>query len=67
MLIHTDLLVCGVDVQQVSIVVCQPFIRKAINNMLYRFMHETERHSGIGKLLGILGSMINRFALPMRK
>ncbi|KAJ9184346.1 hypothetical protein P3X46_004078 [Hevea brasiliensis] len=45
----------------------RPFIRKAINNIFYRFVYETERHSGIGELLEILGSIINGFALPMKE
>ncbi|KAB5552359.1 hypothetical protein DKX38_009670 [Salix brachista] len=45
----------------------RPFIRKAINNIFYRFIYETERHSGIGELLEILGSIINGFALPMKE
>lgn len=45
----------------------RPFIRKAINNIFYRFVMETERHSGIGELLEILGSIINGFALPMKE
>ncbi|XP_075509203.1 serine/threonine protein phosphatase 2A 57 kDa regulatory subunit B' beta isoform-like [Primulina tabacum] len=45
----------------------RPFIRKAINNILYRFVYETERFSGIGELLEILGSIINGFALPMKE
>ncbi|KAH0632509.1 hypothetical protein KY290_038608 [Solanum tuberosum] len=45
----------------------RPFIRKAINNIFYRFIYETERHSGIGELLEILGSFINGFALPMKE
>ncbi|KAI4364246.1 hypothetical protein MLD38_020365 [Melastoma candidum] len=45
----------------------RPFIRKAINNILYRFIYETERHSGIAELLEILGSIINGFALPMKE
>ncbi|XP_052875403.1 serine/threonine protein phosphatase 2A 57 kDa regulatory subunit B' beta isoform-like [Gossypium arboreum] len=43
------------------------FIRKATNNIFYRFIYETERHSGIGELLEILGSIINGFALPMKE
>ncbi|KAI5317013.1 hypothetical protein L3X38_036720 [Prunus dulcis] len=42
-------------------------IRKAINNIFYRFIYETERHSGIAELLEILGSIINGFALPMKE
>ncbi|XP_057501368.1 serine/threonine protein phosphatase 2A 57 kDa regulatory subunit B' alpha isoform-like [Actinidia eriantha] len=45
----------------------RPFIRKAINNIFYWFIYETERHSGIGELLDILGSIINGFALPMKE
>uniref|UniRef100_A0A5B6Z4X6 Serine/threonine protein phosphatase 2A regulatory subunit n=1 Tax=Davidia involucrata TaxID=16924 RepID=A0A5B6Z4X6_DAVIN len=45
----------------------RPFIRKAINNIFYRFIYETERHGGIGELLEILGSIINGFALPMKE
>ncbi|XP_059305908.1 LOW QUALITY PROTEIN: serine/threonine protein phosphatase 2A 57 kDa regulatory subunit B' beta isoform-like [Lycium ferocissimum] len=45
----------------------RPFIRKAINNIFYRFVYETERHCGIGELLEILGSIINGFALPMKE
>lgn len=42
------------------------FIRKAINNVFYRFIFETEKHSGIAELLEILGSIINGFALPLK-
>merc|ERR1719191_110641 len=42
------------------------FIRKAINNIFYRFIYETERHNGIAELLEILGSIINGFALPLK-
>ncbi|ERN01278.1 hypothetical protein AMTRI_Chr03g53490 [Amborella trichopoda] len=45
----------------------RPFIRKAINNIFFRFIFETERHCGIGELLEILGSIINGFALPMKE
>nr|CAB3504453.1 unnamed protein product [Digitaria exilis] len=45
----------------------RPFIRKAINNVFYRFIFETQRHNGIGELLEILGSIINGFALPMKE
>ncbi|KAF9594221.1 hypothetical protein IFM89_028878 [Coptis chinensis] len=45
----------------------RPFIRRGINNIFYRFIFETERHSGIGELLEILGSIINGFALPMKE
>ncbi|CAL0320822.1 unnamed protein product [Lupinus luteus] len=45
----------------------RPFIRKAINNIFYRFIFETQRHNGIAELLEILGSIINGFALPMKE
>ncbi|GLJ38020.1 hypothetical protein SUGI_0774050 [Cryptomeria japonica] len=45
----------------------RPFIRKAINNIFYRFIYETERHNGIGELLEILGSIINGFAMPLKE
>lgn len=44
----------------------RPFIRKAINNIFFRFIYETERHNGIAELLEILGSIINGFALPLK-
>eukprot|EP01083_Nonionella_stella_P069703 186003_1 len=42
------------------------FIRKAINNVFFRFIYESEGHNGIGELLEILGSIINGFALPLK-
>ncbi|KAK6137897.1 hypothetical protein DH2020_028355 [Rehmannia glutinosa] len=45
----------------------RPFIRTQINNIFYRFIFETERYSGVGELLEILGSIINGFALPMKE
>ncbi|KAF1323032.1 Protein phosphatase 2a regulatory b subunit, partial [Globisporangium splendens] len=42
------------------------FIRKAISNVFYRFVYETERHNGVGELLEILGSIINGFAMPLK-
>lgn len=45
----------------------RPFIRKAINNIFYQFIFETEKHNGIGELLEILGSIINGFALPLKE
>ncbi|XP_062186995.1 serine/threonine protein phosphatase 2A 57 kDa regulatory subunit B' theta isoform-like [Phragmites australis] len=47
--------------------VYRPFIRKAINNLFYQFIYETEKHNGIGELLDILGSIINGFALPLKE
>ncbi|KAJ8613670.1 hypothetical protein CTAYLR_003165 [Chrysophaeum taylorii] len=43
------------------------FIRKTISNVFYRFVYETERHNGIGELLEILGSIINGFAIPLKR
>lgn len=43
------------------------FIRKAIGNVFFRFVYETEKHNGIGELLEILGSIINGFALPLKQ
>nr|DAD34332.1 TPA_asm: hypothetical protein HUJ06_004972 [Nelumbo nucifera] len=45
----------------------RPFIRKAINNIFYRFIFETEKHNGIAELLEILGSIINGFAVPLKE
>ncbi|XP_051114088.1 serine/threonine protein phosphatase 2A 57 kDa regulatory subunit B' alpha isoform-like isoform X2 [Andrographis paniculata] len=45
----------------------RPFIRKAINNIIYKFIYETRRHSGMAELLEILGSIVNGFALPMKE
>lgn len=45
----------------------RPFVRKAINNVFYRFVFETERHNGVAELLEILGSIINGFALPLKE
>lgn len=45
----------------------RPFIRKAINNIFYRFIFETQRHNGIAELLEIMGSIINGFAMPMKE
>jgi len=43
------------------------FIRKSISNIFYQFVFETERHNGIGELLEILGSIINGFAMPLKR
>mmetsp|Transcript_6751 Transcript_6751/g.9446 ORF Transcript_6751/g.9446 Transcript_6751/m.9446 type:complete len:592 (-) Transcript_6751:419-2194(-) len=43
------------------------FIRKTISNVFYRFVYETEKHNGIGELLEILGSIINGFAIPLKR
>jgi serine/threonine-protein phosphatase 2A regulatory subunit B' len=38
------------------------FIRRVVSNVFYRFVYETER-----ELLEILGSIINGFAIPLKK
>ncbi|KAM3567057.1 hypothetical protein VYU27_010792, partial [Nannochloropsis oceanica] len=43
------------------------FIRKAISSVFFRFVYETEHHNGIAELLEILGSIINGFAIPLKK
>ncbi|KAL8475313.1 hypothetical protein ACS0TY_028114 [Phlomoides rotata] len=45
----------------------RPFIRRAITNIFYRFVFDTEKHNGIAELLEILGSIINGFALPLKE
>ncbi|XP_065849888.1 serine/threonine protein phosphatase 2A 57 kDa regulatory subunit B' kappa isoform [Euphorbia lathyris] len=45
----------------------RPFIRKAISNIFYRFVFETEKHNGIAELLEIFGSIISGFALPLKE
>ncbi|GMI65806.1 hypothetical protein like AT5G03470 [Hibiscus trionum] len=48
-------------------VVHRPCIRKSINNIFYRFIYETQRYSGVGELLEILGSIINGFTVPIKE
>ncbi|KAK4760711.1 hypothetical protein SAY87_005604 [Trapa incisa] len=43
------------------------FIRKAVSNIIYRFVFETQRHNGIAQLLEIFGSVISGFALPLKE
>ncbi|KAK4765155.1 hypothetical protein SAY86_026245 [Trapa natans] len=45
----------------------RPFIRKAVSNIIYRFVFETQRHNGISELLEIFGSVISGFALPLKE
>jgi serine/threonine-protein phosphatase 2A regulatory subunit B' len=42
-------------------------IRRAISNVFFTFVYETERHNGIAELLEILGSIINGFAVPVKQ
>ncbi|CAI0543127.1 unnamed protein product [Linum tenue] len=41
--------------------------KKAVSNIIYRFVYETERHNGIAELLEIFGSIISGFALPLKE
>ncbi|XP_020097302.1 serine/threonine protein phosphatase 2A 57 kDa regulatory subunit B' iota isoform-like [Ananas comosus] len=43
------------------------FIRKAVSNIFYRFVFETERHNGIAELLEVFGSVISGFAQPLKE
>ncbi|XVF43799.1 hypothetical protein PTKIN_Ptkin02bG0069600 [Pterospermum kingtungense] len=47
--------------------VYRPFIRRAINNIFFQFIFETEKHNGIAELLEILSSIINGFAVPLKE
>ena len=42
-------------------------MRRAISNVFYKFVYETERHSGIDELLQVLGSIINGFDVPIKQ
>ncbi|KAI9310582.1 serine/threonine-protein phosphatase 2A regulatory subunit delta isoform [Dichotomocladium elegans] len=43
------------------------FIRRAISNIFFQFIYETEKFNGIAELLEIMGSIINGFALPLKQ
>jgi serine/threonine-protein phosphatase 2A regulatory subunit B' len=43
------------------------WLRNQISNIFYRFVYETEQHNGIKELLETLGSIINGFAIPLKK
>ncbi|KAJ3670742.1 hypothetical protein LUZ60_008168 [Juncus effusus] len=45
----------------------RPFIRKAVRNIFYRFVYETDRHNGIAELLEVYGSVVSGFALPLKE
>ncbi|KAE8675904.1 Serine/threonine protein phosphatase 2A 57 kDa regulatory subunit B' iota isoform [Hibiscus syriacus] len=45
----------------------RPFVRKAVSNIIYRFVFETERHNGIAELLEVFGSIISGFAMPLKE
>ena len=42
----------------------RPFIRKAVSNIFYHFLFETDRHNAIVELLEVFGSVISGFAMP---
>ena len=43
------------------------YIRKTMSQVFYKFIYETGRHNGIAELLEILGSIINGFAIPLKR
>ncbi|KAG8053199.1 hypothetical protein GUJ93_ZPchr0001g30256 [Zizania palustris] len=45
----------------------RPFIRKAVSNIFYRFVIETDHHNGIAELLEVFGSVISGFAKPLKE
>ncbi|GJM94773.1 hypothetical protein PR202_ga11450 [Eleusine coracana subsp. coracana] len=45
----------------------RPFIRKAVSNIFYRFVFETDHHNGIAELLEVFGSVISGFARPLKE
>ncbi|KAG8657424.1 serine/threonine protein phosphatase 2A 57 kDa regulatory subunit B' kappa isoform isoform X1 [Manihot esculenta] len=50
-----------------NFMVHRPFIRKAVGNIIYHFIFETESHNGIAELLEIFGSVVSGFALPLKE
>ncbi|KAJ9168408.1 hypothetical protein P3X46_019935 [Hevea brasiliensis] len=50
-----------------NFMVHRPFIRKAVSNIIYHFVFETDHHNGIAELLEIFGSVISGFALPLKE
>jgi serine/threonine-protein phosphatase 2A regulatory subunit B' len=45
----------------------RPFIRKAVSNIFYRFVFESDCHNGIAELLEVFGSVISGFAKPLKE
>ncbi|CAL1398096.1 unnamed protein product [Linum trigynum] len=43
------------------------FMRKSMNDVLLHYAFEAEKHSGIGELLEIWGSIINGFTVPLKE
>ncbi|KAJ6985819.1 hypothetical protein NC653_023683 [Populus alba x Populus x berolinensis] len=42
-------------------------MRKSMNDVFLHYVFESEKHSGIGELLEIWGSIINGFAVPLKE
>lgn len=45
----------------------RPFIRRQIHCVFFKVMYESHRHNGVAELLEILGSIVNGFALPIKR
>ncbi|KAJ0238047.1 Serine/threonine protein phosphatase 2A 57 kDa regulatory subunit B' kappa isoform [Hirschfeldia incana] len=45
----------------------RPFIRKAMSNIFYSFVFESEKRNGIAELLEVFGSIVSGFALPLKE
>ncbi|KAJ4887934.1 Serine/threonine protein phosphatase 2A 57 kDa regulatory subunit B' iota isoform [Raphanus sativus] len=45
----------------------RPFIRKAMSNIFYTFVFESEKRNGIAELLEVFGSIVSGFALPLKE
>ncbi|KAJ7978657.1 Serine/threonine protein phosphatase 2A regulatory subunit [Quillaja saponaria] len=43
------------------------FMRKSMTDVLLHYVFETEKHSGIGELLEIWGTIINGFTVPLKE
>ncbi|KAJ7433251.1 protein phosphatase 2A regulatory B subunit [Mycena galericulata] len=43
------------------------FIRSEIHNVFSQFVYETERHNGIAEMLGIVGSIVEGFKVPLKE
>ncbi|XWS23301.1 hypothetical protein CRYUN_Cryun29cG0110000 [Craigia yunnanensis] len=48
-------------------IVHRSFVRKAVSNIIYRFVFEIEKHNGIAELLEIFGSIISGFSVPLNE
>lgn len=43
------------------------FLRRSIANIFLQYVNDDKQHNGVGELLEILGSIVNGFALPLKK